>query len=135
MYLHFTHGSATTYAMTESSHNRLRLASVLVWNLVCACNRSEGPPPPPPPAAPSGYAGDIAKICDVVVRSGAAQLAGPDRMYATATWLAANLETAEARAFLARIQPLEGAAKADALDGEARRVGLATCTLAGDWRT
>ena len=79
------------------------------------------------------YASDIAKLCDVVARSGAAGHDGNDRMFLVATWLGSNLETADARAFLARIQPLEGESKAAALDGEAARVGLTGCALAAEW--
>lgn len=113
------------------------------------------PAPPQPPGPPAGstapasgapaaaapeapvtkeYAGDIAKLCEVV------QLAGPDveqasdRRLPIATWLAANLTTTESRQFLARIQPLVGTRKADALDAEARRVGLAACSLSAEWR-
>jgi hypothetical protein len=130
VYLHFTHGSATTYAMPESSHNRRLLASVLVWNLVCACNRAEPPPSPPP----EGYAADIAKLCDVMTRSGADRLAPDEQVFTTARWLAGNLATQEARTYLANLQRLDGAAKADALDAEARKVGLAGCALAAAWR-
>ncbi len=55
-------------------------------------------------------------------------------MVTIATWLSANLETPEARAFLVQIQPLEGIPKADALDAEAHRFGLASCPLAAEWR-
>ena len=86
-----------------------------------------------PPA--QAYAGDIAKLCDVVRLSGAEAESPQDRRVPIANWLAANLSTTESRQFLAQIQPLDGAAKADALDAEARRVGLPGCALAAEWRS
>jgi hypothetical protein len=78
------------------------------------------------------YAGDIEKLCDVIRLSGA-----PDddaQTLTTANWLAANLTTQESRKFLISIQPLVGGAKADALDAEAKRVGLPGCALSALWR-
>jgi hypothetical protein len=92
------------------------------------------PADPAPGAPPKAYAGDIQKLCDVVRLSGAETESPDDRRLPIATWLAANLTTAESRQFLARIQPLGGVDKADALDAEARRVGLAGCALAAEWR-
>jgi hypothetical protein len=83
----------------------------------------------------SGYAGDIQKLCDVVQLSGVAGNPAEDRRLPIANWLAANLTTGESRQFLARIQPLVGNDKADALEAEARRVGLPGCALAAEWRT
>lgn len=80
------------------------------------------------------YAGDIGKLCDVMQLSNAINEPEVDPRLTTAQWLAANLATQESRLFLARIQPLDGAAKADALEAEARRVGLSACALAADWR-
>jgi hypothetical protein len=99
--------------------------------------------PPSPTAAPAAaapppskeYASDIEKLCDVVRLSGAEAESPDDRRLPIANWLAANLATAESRQFLAQIQPLVGAQKADALDAEARRVGLASCSLAAEWRS
>lgn len=91
-----------------------------------------GQPDAPPPS--KEYAGDIAKLCDVVRLSGAEAESPEDRRLPVASWLAANLATAESRQFLAQIQPLEGANKAEALDAEARRVGLTGCALAAEWR-
>ncbi len=82
----------------------------------------------------AAYTGDIEKLCDVVARSGSTDLDQNDRVFKIATWLGTNLETGDARKFLAKIQPLKGAAKADALDAEAKRVGIASCALAAEWR-
>jgi hypothetical protein len=80
------------------------------------------------------YKADIEGLCDVVVRSGSTELDQNDRVFKIATWLSGNLQTPESRKFLSTIQPLKGNAKADALDAEAKRVGLASCALATEWR-
>lgn len=95
--------------------------------------------PPAEPAAPAApvtgeYAADIEKLCDVVRLSGVGSARTDDRLVPIANWLAANLTTLEARRFLVHIQPLGGTRKADALDAEARRVGLPGCNLAAEWR-
>ncbi len=80
------------------------------------------------------YAADIDALCNAVVRSGADKLAPTEQTVTIAMWLGSNLKTAEVRAFLVRVQPLVGNAKADALDAERARAGLATCPLAAIWR-
>jgi hypothetical protein len=145
--------------MAESSHNRdqvERRGCKKTWCLLLvsfvACNSGEPrrdhskstalAPEPVAPAAPaadaagssaSAYPGDIEKICDVVSRSSTTGM-GDERMVLIANWLSANLETQEARDFLVKIQPLVGTEKADALDAEAKRVGLTGCALAAEWR-
>jgi hypothetical protein len=96
--------------------------------LVAGCQRTTGT------AVPGPYQADIARLCDVLVQSGADQLPAGERLLAIVQWLPEHLETQDSHAFLARIQPLEGEAKADALDAEARRVGLPGCALAAEWR-
>jgi cell division protein FtsN len=49
-------------------------------------------------------------------------------------WLGPHVTTNDGREFLVAIQPLEGDAKALALETEAKRVGLTTCALATEWR-
>jgi len=97
--------------------------------IVAGCQRTTGTAP-----VPELYRADIARLCDVVVQSGADQLPAGERLLAIVQWLPDHLETQDSHEFLARIQPLEGEAKADALDAEARRVGLPGCALAGEWR-
>ena len=87
------------------------------------------------PALPAPYVRDIGRLCDSVSLSGAGDHGGQDRQLLVAMWLGKNLETPEAHEFLVRIQPLEGAAKAQALDDEAHRVGLDHCALSAEWRT
>jgi hypothetical protein len=135
---------------------KLILLAALAASAGFGCDRSDPSKPPrpgdPPPASsapaqpaasaprpaaapPPAYAGDIEKLCDVVRRSGVAGDPAEDRRLPIANWLAANLTTAESRQFLARIQPLVGDQKADALEAEARRVGLSGCALAAEWRS
>ena len=104
---------------------------MLAFVAALACGRDQ---PAGPEGVAAGYARDVEKLCDVVARSGAVSHDGNDRVFLVASWLGENLETADARSLLARIQPLEGEAKAEALEREARRVGLAGCALAGEWR-
>ncbi|MBX3155868.1 MAG: hypothetical protein KF773_07705 [Deltaproteobacteria bacterium] len=99
------------------------------------------PPPPPPPAVAAAkapvtevYAADIQRLCNAVALSGAADEVTTDRMFIVAQWLGPNLRTRESREFLVHIQPLTGEPKAQALVAEARRVGLADCALAAEWR-
>lgn len=98
--------------------------------IVAGCQRSTGTAAP----VEGPYRADIARLCDVLVQSGADRLPVGERLLAIVQWLPAHLETPEAHEFLARIQPLEGEAKAGALDAEARRVGLPGCALAVEWR-
>ena len=96
------------------------------------CQRkAEEAPSAPPPAA---YAKDIAQVCDVVSLSGADKVPEAERVLPIAQYLGSHIQTQQAREFLARIQPLVGAAKADALDAEAKKVGLASCALSAEWR-
>ncbi|HET9626091.1 MAG TPA: hypothetical protein VFP84_32240 [Kofleriaceae bacterium] len=86
-------------------------------------------------AAPAPYTSDIENLCDAMSRSGADQLSPAERQLAVAEWLGAHLQTDQAHQYLVKIQPLEGEAKAAALEAEARRVGLPGCPLAAEWRT
>ena len=96
------------------------------------------------PAAGSGapvgpiaddYKTDIENLCDVMKRSGADQLDPGARNPTIAMWLGPNIKTPAAHQFLVQIQPLQGADKANALDAEAKRVGIPACALATEWRT
>lgn len=86
-------------------------------------------------APTSDYTKDVEALCDCMSRSGADKVDPDARALTIANWLAANLKTPDARTFLVQIQPLVGDAKADALEAEARRVGLPGCALAREWRT
>ena len=109
-----------------------RIAHLLAGIAVVAgCQRTAGTAAPPV-AGP--YRADIVRLCDVVAQSGADRLPEGERLLAIVQWLPEHLETQDSHQFLARIQPLEGDAKADALDAEARRVGLPGCALAAEWR-
>jgi hypothetical protein len=126
------------YTIPRGRRPRMRR---IVWLAVVGlgCQRSapdeNAPPPPTVPAADrAAYAKDIAQVCDVVTLSGADTLEGDARILPIAQYLGSHIQTQQAREFLARIQPLVGAAKADALDAEAKKAGLASCALAAEWR-
>lgn len=118
--------------------NRIACAALLLVACQGGDERSRAPAPSPSPSpsptVSAAYKSDIDKLCNVVERAGATGLAEYDKIYVTSQWLPQNLETEDSRKFLIRIQPLQGAPKADALDAEAKRVGLASCPLAADWR-
>jgi len=99
--------------------------------LVASCGNDAARAPAP---ASDLYRSDMESLCDVVTRSGAAQMPANDRTLTTAQWLAANLKTQDARNYLVSIQPLTGEPKAAALEAEAKRAGLARCALADEWR-
>ena len=88
----------------------------------------------PQPYVTDGYRNDITSICDVVKLSGADKEDPGARQAVIAMWLGPHITTDEGHKFLIAIQPLQGAAKGNALDAEARRVGLGGCALAAEWR-
>ncbi len=109
----------------------------LCWlPFVIACgNSSSSPPKDEPPATVNAeYKADIDALCNVIERSGAAELDPNDRTMKTATWLGTNLVSQDGRKFLAKLSQIKGAEKADALDAEAKRVGLDGCPLSAEWR-
>ena len=119
-----------------------RILLVVLAAAACQSGSASAPPAPAPKPGPTipqpyvtdGYRNDITSICDVVKLSGADQEAPDARQAIVAMWLGPHITTDEGRKFLIAIQPLQGASKADALDAEARRVGLSGCTLASEWR-
>ena len=78
------------------------------------------------------YRADITTLCDVVHLSGADQKPKDERWPIVAMHLGKLKE--QAHEFLVAIQPLAAEAKALALETEAKRVGLAKCELANEWR-
>lgn len=80
------------------------------------------------------YRTDITSLCDCVRLSGADQYSKEERWPLIAMWLGPHITTNEGHEFLIAIQPLQGEAKALALETEAKRVGLAKCDLANEWR-
>jgi len=88
------------------------------------------------PKAPvtDAYRSDIATLCDVVHLSDADQQPKNERWPIIAMYLGPHIKTSEAHDFLVAIQPLQGEAKALALETEGKRVGLAKCELANEWR-
>jgi hypothetical protein len=133
--------------MAGSRHNssrdgRNRIAVLLVGfaAIGAACSSRHEPTPAAGSAGPVGpiaddYKTDIENLCDVEKRSGADQLEPAQRNPTIAMWLGPNIKTTAGHQFLVQIQPLQGADKAQALEAEAKRVGIAECPLATEWRT
>ena len=88
------------------------------------------------PKAPvtAEYRADITSLCDALQQSGAMDHPADERWQVVAMWLGPHITTDAGHEFLVAIQPLQGAAKAAALDSEAHRVGLSKCDLANEWR-
>jgi hypothetical protein len=115
------------------------------WLLIAtACQSGDRSAPPPPPAtAGSGiarpfvtdaYRKDIDSLCNVVHLSGADEQPQEARQAMIAMWLGPHITTEDGHKYLIAIQPLQGEAKANELEAEARRVGLSGCPLAAEWR-
>lgn len=81
------------------------------------------------------YRADITTLCDVVHLSGADNKPKDEQWTVIAMFLGPALKTSEAHEFLVAIQPLRAEPKALALETEAKRVGLAKCELANEWRS
>jgi hypothetical protein len=81
-----------------------------------------------------GYRKDITSLCDGLTLSGADKAPKDEQWTVLAMWLGPNIKTEQGREFLVAIQPLQGDAKALALETEGKRVGLAKCALADAWR-
>lgn len=109
---------------------RLYLLAVVA---AVACQSSEKAAPNT--SVDAAYKADIEALCDVVNRSGTAEMDPADRTMQVATWLGSNLKTQDARKFLSKIRPIKGPAKGDAIDAEAKRLGIPSCPLATEWRT
>ena len=80
------------------------------------------------------YRADITNLCDSLRLSGAIDKPKDEQWQHLAMWLGPHITTDAGHEFLVAIQPLQGEAKAIALDSEAKRVGLAKCDLANEWR-
>ena len=88
----------------------------------------------PKPEVTEPYRADITNLCDSVHLSGAEEHPKDERWQVVAMWLGPHITTQAGHDFLIAIQPLQGEAKAMALETEAKRVGLAKCELANQWR-
>ncbi|HTL35108.1 MAG TPA: hypothetical protein VL326_18395 [Kofleriaceae bacterium] len=80
------------------------------------------------------YRADITNLCDAMQQSGALDHPADERWQVIAMWLGPHITTDAGHEFLVAIQPLQGEPKALALETEAKRVGLAKCDLANEWR-
>jgi hypothetical protein len=97
---------------------------------LAACQKGEGHSAP----VAKEYARDVERICDAERLSGALEQPEEARQMTIAQWLGPAIETEEAREFLAALTQVTGAAKAERLRDEARRVGLDGCALAASWK-
>jgi hypothetical protein len=88
----------------------------------------------PKPDITEPYRADITNLCDSIHLSGAEEHPKDERWQVVAMWLGPHITTQEGHDFLIAIQPLQGEAKAMALETEAKRVGIAKCELANQWR-
>jgi len=95
------------------------------------------PAPAPPPVAIPGatpYARDMARICRVEELAQVdANAQGINPMLVTAQYLAANLETSQARELVIQMNTIPSDERAALLDGEAVAVGLDDCPTARHW--
>jgi hypothetical protein len=109
---------------------------LLVLFVASGCQSDDKPAKPAAAAASDDktYAADIGRLCDSMSLSGADKMAKLERVAPHSKWLGENLETKAAQEFLIKTAPLKGAARADAYDAEAKRVGLAGCALAAEFR-
>jgi hypothetical protein len=80
------------------------------------------------------YRADITNLCSAMQQSGALDHPADERWQVIAMWLGPHITTDAGHEFLVAIQPLQGDAKALALENEAKRAGLAKCDLANEWR-
>ncbi len=80
------------------------------------------------------YRADITTLCDVERLSGADQKPKDERWTVVAVFLGTQIKTPEGHEFIRAIKPLPPDAYALALETEAKRVGLAKCELANEWR-
>ena len=102
---------------------------VVVAFLLSACSSKAAPD-----WKATGYGRDLEKLCNAEKYSGALDQPEDARSIMVARWLGPNLETNKMRAFLVKIQPLNGAAKGDAMRAEAASVGLDDCPTAELWK-
>lgn len=112
-----------------------RFCLVLVCVLGCQSDEKK-PAPAPAPAASDDktYAEDIGRLCNSMALSGADKMEKLERVAPHSKWLGENLKTKAAQEFLIKTAPLRGAARADAYEAEAKRVGLSGCALAAEFR-
>ncbi len=80
------------------------------------------------------YTEDFRKLCDSMSLSGADKMEKLERVGPHAKWLAENLTTKDAQTFLINMNQLPKEQRADALEAEAKRVGLPGCALAAEFR-
>jgi hypothetical protein len=79
---------------------------------------------------------ELEKICHAVERSGAAEDQTTNRTYLIATWLTANVQTDEGRAWLVTFAKLgdDKAARRQMLQDAAHDHGITDCPLVDFWK-
>ena len=114
----------------------------LCWVLAGACQSGDAKETPanstivqlPKAQVTDEYRADITTLCDVIRLSGADQKPKDEQWTVTAVFLGTQIKTPEGDTFIRAIKPLPADAYALALETEAKRVGLAKCELANEWR-
>jgi hypothetical protein len=113
----------------------VKLLPLLLALIACQSDSKSEPKPAAVTRNDAAYKADIQKLCDSMSLSGADKLDKLERVAPHAKWLGENLGTRDAQMFLIGIKPLKGEAYAQALEAEAKRVGLtAGCALANEFR-
>ena len=106
--------------------------------VVSACQSDDKPAKQQPTAVAASddktYAEDIGRLCDSMSLSGADKLEKLERVAPHSKWLGENLKNKAAQDYLIKTSPLKGEARAAAYEAEAKRVGLAGCALAAEFR-
>ena len=116
-------------------HERVKLSPLVLVLVLTGCQDSKEPAQKPVTRNDETYRADIQKLCDSMALSGADKLAKLERVAPHSKWLGENLTTRDAQMFLVGIKPLKGEAYAQALEAEAKRVGItAGCALANEFR-
>ncbi len=110
------------------------LVLVLIFAVIVGGGcKKERAAPPAAPVAEKAYAADVARICDVMKLSGAAEAPEGQQMFTVADWLGRNLETDAGHDFLVVFQQTADTGKAALLSAEASRLNLGSCALASSW--
>jgi len=107
---------------------------LLVLACLSACQSDDKPAKAAVVSDDKTYAEDIGRLCDSLSLSGADKMEKLERVAPHSKWLGENLKTKAAQDFLVKTAPLKGAARADAYEAEAKRVGLSGCALAAEFR-
>lgn len=115
----------------------MKLFPSLVLVLLVGCQTEEKTAQKQPVAVTrtdAPYTEDFKRLCDSMSLSGADKMEKLERVAPHGKWLAENLTTKEAQMFLVNLKQLPKAQQGDALEAEAKRLGLPGCALAAEFR-